>query len=138
MNILESTGVGPVAKLIDTVVTRLFPDKTEQEKARLQLADLQDSREFQLLMGQIETNKEEAKHPSLFVSGWRPAVGWTCVVGLIYNVLAYPMLHWLSVNVGWQSPPTLDTAELVALLVALLGVSVPRTIERLHGKARIH
>ena len=32
--------------------------------------------------GQMEINKEEARSASLFVSGWRPAVGWVCVLGL--------------------------------------------------------
>lgn len=136
MKLGDITGVSAVANLLDTVITRVFPDKAAQEKARLELAQLQDTQDFQLLIEQVKTNQVEAASPSLFVSGWRPAVGWTCVAGLNYNFLVQPMLHWLSANIGWTKPPVLEVEVLIGLLTALLGVGIPRTIERIKNVAR--
>lgn len=138
MSFEKITGVSAVANLLDTVITRIFPDKAAQEKARLELAQLQDTQDFQLMLEQIKVNQVEAASPSIFVSGWRPAVGWTCVAGLNYSFLVQPLLNWISNNVGWTTPPTLDTQAIIGLLVALLGVGIPRTIERLKDKARLN
>jgi hypothetical protein len=66
----------------------------------------------------------EASNPSLFVSGWRPAVGWICVCGFAYSIFA-PVLHL----------PATDTNALIAILSGMLGLSTMRTVEKMGGKA---
>lgn len=57
--------------LVDTVISRIWPDKSEAEKQQLAAA-------VSLVQGQIAINQAEAGNPSVFVSGWRPAIGWVC------------------------------------------------------------
>lgn len=81
--------------------------------------------------GQMEINKEEARSASLFVSGWRPAVGWLCVFGLGYEFLLRPLGIWaLAVwNPGGPIPPSLGDV-LVELVFAMLGVGALRSFDK--------
>ena len=65
---LDITGLGSVADLASTVISKIWPDKTEAEKAQLAAA-------VQLVQGQIDINKVEASSSSVFVAGWRPFIG---------------------------------------------------------------
>lgn len=110
-------------ELASTVVNKIWPDKSEQERAELAGA-------LAIIQGQLDINKEEAKNPNLFVSGWRPFVGWMCGSGLGYNVLIYP------VAIAWF--PKLQQADmgtLMTLLLALLGMGGMRMYEKLNGVA---
>ena len=81
--------------------------------------------------GQMEINKEEARSASLFVSGWRPAVVWVCVLGLGYEFLLRPLGIWaLAVwNPGGPIPPSLGDV-LVELVFAMLGVGALRSFDK--------
>ena len=67
-----------VAELINTAINKIWPDKTEAEKQQLAAAVM-------VVQGQIDTNKVEAANPSIFVSGWRPFVGWVCGAACAWN-----------------------------------------------------
>ena len=84
--------------------------------------------------GQMEINKEEARSASLFVAGWRPAVGWVCVLGLGYEFLLRPIGIWaLAVwNPGGPIPPSLGDV-LVELVCAMLGVGALRSFDKSRG-----
>jgi hypothetical protein len=82
------------------------------------------------------TNLEEAKHPSVFVAGWRPAVGWVCTVGLAYEFLLQPLAAWISAIAAVPTPPTLDTQSLITLLGGMLGLGIARTVEGVKGRKR--
>lgn len=110
-------------ELANTVVNKIWPDKSEQERAELAGA-------LALIQGQLDINREEAKNPSLFVSGWRPFVGWICGSGLGYNVLIYPMAVAYFPKVQQADMGTLTT-----LLFALLGMGGMRMYEKLNGVA---
>ncbi len=119
------------------IVDKFIPDKAEAERAKLSLIEMQQKGEFKEWdvltasdKGQTDTNIEEAKSDSLFKSGWRPAVGWTCVGGLFYQVVARPLLSWVSVNIGWQIPPSLELDTLMTLLFGMLGLGAYRTYEK--------
>jgi hypothetical protein len=89
-----------------------------------QLADQEASRSHDEMMGQIEVNKVEAANPSLFVAGWRPAIGWACVAGTVYSVLLSPLFHL----------PMADTSFLETILLGILGIGGGlRTIEKVKG-----
>ena len=89
-------------------------------------------------MAQIEVNKTEAKHGSIFVAGWRPAVGWVCASALAWNFILQPLISWVaflcSVDIG--EAPKLDTGELMTVLLGMLGLSGMRTYEKKAGVAR--
>ena len=119
-------------KLID----RLWPDPTVAAAAKLELLKLQQSGELSAIAGQLEINKIEAANPSLFVSGWRPLIGWICGVAVLYSFLGQPLLSWASSNFGFTSPPGLDMGTLITLLGGMLGLSGLRTAEKINGVDR--
>jgi Zn-dependent protease with chaperone function len=111
--------------LVSDVVNKVWPDKTEQEKAQMAAA-------VALLQGQMEINKVEAASPNVFTSGWRPAIGWVCGLAMAYTYIGYPLLLWATA-IWWPGikPPVLVTdGVLTELLCALLGISGLRTYEK--------
>jgi len=139
---LDLTGFGSVFDLVGKVVDKIWPDPGQAAQAKLELFKLQQAGElkeleqvFELAKAQIETNKVEAANPSLFVSGWRPAVGWVCVGGLIYTFMGQPLLVWASAIWGFPAPPSLDMGDLLTLLLGMLGLGGLRTFEKVRGTA---
>ena len=119
------------------ILDRVIPDKAAAEKAKMDLELLAVTQDFQSQMAQIATNIEEAKHPSLFVAGWRPMVGWTCAMGLFYQFIGYNMLSWLLVVAESPlKPPALETEGLLGLTLSMLGVAGMRSWEKWKGVAR--
>lgn len=126
-------GAGTLAKDIRAAITgKSVLDPNEQAKIEMQLLQLENS----FLEAQSSINLKEAENPNLFVSGWRPAAGWTCVVGFAYTFLLYPIAVWASVNFGYKGPPQIDTTMLVQLLFGMLGLAGLRTYEGKEGIKR--
>ena len=128
--------------LIGTVVDKVFPDPEAAAEAKVKVMEMAQKGELAALdadlkiaLGQIEVNKVEAEDPSLFKSGWRPAVGWTCVFGLVYSFVFLPLFTWISTLQGWPVPPSLDMSTLITLLGGLLGLGGFRTYEKVRGVA---
>jgi Holin of 3TMs, for gene-transfer release len=145
MPLIETTLLQAVTpSVIDAakgLIARVWPDPAQQAEAQRRLAELEQAGELeqvkaqlQLQLAQIEVNKLDAQG-NWFQRGWRPYIGWTGGVGLSYQFLLQPLLAWLSLNVGWQPPPVLDSAVLYGLVGQLLGLGALRTIERVKGKA---
>ena len=128
MNPLAIIEIG--ARLLDKII----PDKDARERAQAELFKAAQDQSFQLSLGQIHTNTEEAKHASLFVSGWRPFIGWVCGFGLTYNFLIYPVLLWvISINGSTIKPPPLFSENLMELVLGMLGLGALRTYEKWKG-----
>ena len=122
------SGVGKLAKDIRTAITGIDPDKAaEIEEKLLELEAASDD-------AQAKINMTEAQNPSLFVSGWRPAVGWICVFALGWYYILAPFLTWaLSAFKIQMTIPAFDTGELISLLFGMLGLSGLRTYEKKIG-----
>ena len=80
MSILGSL-IGPATQLLDKVIE----DKDEKNRIAFELSTMADRHAQEALKGQLEINKVEAAHKSLFVAGWRPFIGWVAGIGLLYN-----------------------------------------------------
>ena len=122
-------GAGELAKDLRSAITgELNPDKrAELEHKALAL-------ESQIRLGQMEINKAEAQHASIFVAGWRPAVGWTCVIGLYYQLLLHPLIAWsCAMFLPNVSPPALETGLLMTILGGILGLGAMRSYEKKHN-----
>lgn len=139
----DLTGLGSVFDFGSKVIDKIWPDKTEAEAAKLKLFELQQSGELQklaidadLAKGQLQVNAVEAASASVFVAGWRPAVGWVCVIGLLYTFLLRPLLSWASGIADIPVPPQLDMGDLFTLLAGMLGLGSMRTFEKLNGVAK--
>jgi len=119
------------------LLDKIIPDKDAREKAQAELLRAAQDQDFQKAIAQIEVNKMEAQHTSLFVAGWRPAIGWICVVGLGYNFLIYPMMTWLVAITGAEfNPPPLLSENLMELVMGMLGLGALRSFEKWKGVAR--
>jgi hypothetical protein len=126
---MDLTGVGAVADLAKSVVDRIWPDKTEEE--RMQIASA-----MAVVQGQLDANKAEAANPSLFVSGWRPAVGWVCVLAFAWNMIGLSVAKVVLglINHPLQINPA-DLSEMMPILIGMLGLGGLRTVEKINGVA---
>lgn len=115
---------------VGKVLDRVIPDKNARAAAQEALEQAQQSGELQALMGQLEINKVEAAHKSIFVAGWRPAMGWVCAAGLAYNVIVNPIAS------TWFQMPPVDPSMLYPVLMGMLGMGGLRTFEKTRGAAR--
>lgn len=122
------------------ILDKIIPDPAAKAEAKLKMLELQQQgafkeldAEMQLALAQIDVNKTEASSPSLFKGGWRPATGWVCVMGLFYQFLGQPLLAWASTMYAFEPPPVLDTADLMTLLLGMLGLGAYRSYERING-----
>lgn len=136
MNPLAFLDIG--TKLID----RLIPDPQKKAEAQIELIKLQQAGEFKQIeadlaaqLAQIDVNKAEATNPSIFVSGWRPAAGWSCVFGLFYSFIGQPLFTWIAAFWGKPAAPTIDVMELMVLLTGMLGLGGLRSYEKKNGVA---
>lgn len=122
--------LGPVFDLGGKIIERLFPDPAKKAEAELELLKLTQSGDLQVVLAQLEINAKEAAHPSIFVAGWRPFVGWVCGFGLGYATIGHNLMVWLAVVRDWPVPPGVDTETLIYVLGAMLGVGALRTVEK--------
>jgi len=121
---------------LNTLVTRAIPDPTLKAQLQQELAQAQLAADTDLAKAQAAINQTEATNPSLFVSGWRPFVGWVCGLGLAYAFLIKPIASPLIQK--WSGVPmeALDVGTLLTLLFGMLGLGGMRTVEKLGGVAR--
>ena len=118
------------------VRTRVLPDPAQQAAAKLELMKLQQNGELTQIAGQMEINKVEAASSSIFVSGWRPAIGWICGAGFAVQFVIGPLAEWGSALAGHPVKfPTMDTGTMMPLLLGMLGLGGLRTAEKLQDKA---
>ena len=125
------------------VIDKIWPDPVQRDAAKLELLKLQQSGELaqltadtNLMIEQIKVNQEEAKHTSVFVSGWRPGVGWVCVAACGWNWIGLPVVK-LGLEI-YGHPINLspaDLTEMLPVLMGMLGLGGLRTIEKLNGRA---
>lgn len=129
--------------LITSVLDKVLPDATAAADAKLKMLELAQRGELAVLdadmrlaLAQIEVNKVEAS-TDLFRGGWRPAVGWVCVLGLGYQLVLRPLLPWAVKVCGADVPdlPSIDTETLMVLLTGMLGLGGLRTFEKVKGRA---
>ena len=129
----------PISAALDlgnTLITRIFPDPAQAANAKLELLKLQQSGDLATMTAQTDINKEEAKSASLFVSGWRPAIGWVCALALFYQYLLKPLAMGILPSFGFVVPalPGLDD-NLWQLMMGMLGMGGLRTFEKINGVA---
>jgi hypothetical protein len=124
-----------LAPVLGTVIDRLIPDKAEAEKAKreieLKLAEAETAGQ----LAQIDVNKAEAAHRSMFVAGWRPALGWLGVLCLAYSLILYNLMCWTLVMIGSYAspPPPPDVSYIMSIVLGMLGLGGLRTYEKKAG-----
>jgi len=119
MSILNSL-ISPVTSLLD----KFIEDKDTKNALAHEISTMAERHALELAKGQLEVNKVEAAHKSLFVAGWRPAVGWSCCFALTYSTLIAPILSI------WFVVPAVDSSLLTTVLMGMLGLGAMRTVEK--------
>ena len=118
--------IGPVSGLLD----KFIEDKDQKNALAHEIATMSERHAHEALKGQLEINKVEAAHKSLFVAGWRPAIGWVCMLGLLYNPI---IANVLSI---WVEVPEVDTTLLVPVMMGMLGLGAMRSYEKVNHVSR--
>lgn len=137
------------------LIEKIWPDPAKQAEEMRKLQELQQkgglaelNAHVQLLAGQIEINKIEAQHPNIFVSGWRPAIGWVAALALalmyipkaivmtvIWTMQCYELIQVTSdiSKLVLPSFPELGAMDIIGLVVSMLGVASMRSIDKFNG-----
>ena len=125
--------IGPVTSLVG----KFIEDKDQKNKLAHDLATLASRHAQELAKSQIETNKEQAKHPSLFVAGARPAIMWICALGLFTQFFLLPIAEWATaIWMPGVDLPKLNTEGLMTFTLSLLGLGGMRSFEKSKNVAR--
>jgi len=126
--------VGPVSGLLGKFVE----DKDQRKALAHEIATMTEKYAQENALAQMAVNKAEAASSSIFVSGWRPATGWVCVLGMAGNFIVTPFANFvlalLEVEVVIPLVP-LDT--MMPVLLGLLGLGGLRTLEKTKGVHRV-
>ena len=125
MSILSSL-IKPITSILDKVIE----DKDTKNEIAFELATMAERHAQELAKGQLDVNKVEAAHNSLFVSGWRPAIGWICGLALLYSTILAPILGI------WFIVPPVDSSLLTSVLMGMLGLGAMRSYEKKNNVAR--
>lgn len=130
-------GIDAIASLVSTAVDKIFPDANIEAQSKADALKSELSKELEYTLGQIGINKIEAASTSVFVSGWRPAVGWTSALGYAYEFLVRPIVNGiLAINGAPPALPGIEMDALSTLLFGLLGLGTLRTVEKVKNVAR--
>jgi len=128
MNLFENL-MGPLSDLLDKFIV----DKDLKAKLKHEIT----TELHKANMAQIEVNKVEAAHKNMFVSGWRPFVGWCCASALAYHFFLQPILVFILSLSGYQvALPEFDMNSLMTVLLGMLGLGGMRSLEKINGVAR--
>jgi len=121
-----------------TLIEKIFPDPQKQAQEMRLLEELHQkgnlaelNARVTLLNGQLEINKVEATHSSIFVAGWRPFIGWVCGLALLYAAIFEPMMRFVAKMFGYVGEfPVIDTTLTMQVLLGMLGLVAARTREK--------
>jgi hypothetical protein len=116
--------IQPVSDILDKFVA----DKDLKTKLSHEL----EREIISLNKAQLEVNKVEAKHSNIFVSGWRPFIGWCCGLSLAYHFIIEPVVQYVLIVNGINfETPEFDFSQLSTIVMAMLGMSGLRTYEKI-------
>ncbi len=124
--------IGGVLSVAKPVLEHFFPDPAKRYEFEMAMRQL----DLTQMQGQMQINQIEAANPNIFVSGWRPAIGWVGVFGLFYQFVIAPIaIYVLAIVDPGITLPNIGGAELISLVVALLGIGAMRSYDKMQGTA---
>ena len=126
--------IGPVTGLLD----KFIEDKDQKNKLAHEIATMAEKQMHEQVMGQLEVNKAEAQHRSIFVAGWRPFIGWTCGIALMAHFVLFPATDFVVAYMGYEIPPmpAFDMDSLMTVLLGMLGLGGMRSFEKFKGVSK--
>lgn len=125
------TLVSTILPIAETVIDRVVPDKNAKAKALQDLEHMLVEAETKGQLAQIEVNKIEAGSRSVWTSGWRPFIGWTCGFAMAYAYVVQPILVFILAQSGYLIDlPRVELAEMMPILLGMLGLGGLRSFEK--------
>ncbi len=119
--------IGPVTGLLD----KFIEDKDQKARLAHDLATMADQHAQELAKGQMAINQVEAAHKSIFISGWRPATGWVCVLGMFGNFITIPFTNFVLALLKYDIViPLIPLDTMLPVLMGMLGLGAMRTYEK--------
>ena len=126
-------GKGGALETISKVVDELHTSEEEKLDKKILMQRLQQK----LAEKQLDVNAKEASHRSIFVAGWRPAIGWCGAMALFFAFILSPCIEWYAKFSGIDIvPPAIETGPLLAIVTSMLGVAGMRSFEKAKGIAK--
>ena len=126
-------GKGGALATISKVVDELHTSEEEKLDKKILMQRLQQK----LAEKQLDVNAKEASHRSVFVAGWRPAIGWCGALALFFAFILSPGIEWYAKFSGMDIvPPAIETGPLLAIVPSMLGVAGMRSFEKAKGIAK--
>lgn len=126
MSIVASL-VGPVTGLLD----KFIEDKDQKNALAHEIATMSEKHALELAKGQMEINKVEAASSNLFVSGWRPFIGWTCGLGMFGNFITIPFANFVLALADYDVViPLVPLETMMPVLMGMLGLGAMRSFEK--------
>lgn len=121
-----------------TAIEKIWPDPSKRAQELRKLEALKQKGDLamldahvKLMLGQMEINKQEASSKSLFVAGWRPAVGWIGGIAFGYAAILEPMARFVATLNGYDGEfPVIDTSLTMQVLLGMLGLGVMRSFDK--------
>jgi len=131
---LNLNPIAGIIKAVGSVAGDLITTDKERLAAEIEMRKFDQA----IDLAQIDVNKEEAKSTSVFVAGWRPAIGWTCGLAFAYAAVIEPIMRFAShVWFGYDGTfPVIDTNLTMQVLFGILGLGALRTAEKVKGVAQ--
>ena len=119
--------IGPVTGLLD----KFIEDKDQKNALAHEIATLAQKEAHKNAALQLEVNKIEAAHASIFVSGWRPALGWVCTMGMFGNFITIPFSNFVLALIGYDIViPLVQLETMMPVLMGMLGLGAMRSYEK--------
>ena len=118
--------------ILGNVLDKTISDKDARAKALIDIEAALVSNAHSINVETIKTNQIEAGHRSVWVAGWRPAIGWSCAAGIFWMVVGYPITSWFVALQGIDVElPDLPVEILFELTLAMLGMGALRSFDKL-------
>ena len=125
--------VGPVSSLLD----KFIPDADERNRLAHEIATMSERHAHEINKAQLAVNQTEAAHKSIFIAGWRPALGWCFVAGIAGNYIIIPFANFgLALSGNEVQVPLIDLETFMPVLIGMLGLSGMRSFEKSKGVQR--
>ena len=123
-------GKGGALKTIAKVVDEIHTSEEEKLDKKILMQRIQQK----LAEKQLDVNAKEASHRSVFVAGWRPAIGWVGAFALMFEFILSPCIEWYAKFAGLNlTAPEIQTGPLLAIVTSMLGVAGMRSFEKAKG-----
>ena len=126
--------ISAILPIAETVLDRVIPDKNAKAKALLEMEKALVDAHNKGMLAQIDVNKVEAAHRSIFVAGWRPCIGWVGAISIAWHFILQPItIFFLGVFDLPYDLPAFDMDAMLTIIMGMLGIGGMRSFEKFKG-----